>query len=389
MAEAEPAPAAKKEEEPAKPAAPAPAAFGGGRILPYVLIWIAMTYGRDMLAGPQAVEQAQNAPSAARQLLRPMYAAPRREWPLAHCGCCLTAQSASLSASVYRSLPQSAAERLSGWVLVHMHYYEKADMPQCEIVTKRTNLAVLIEHAMTKSTDRVFYHVTNNGDPFPSVSDFYGSIGAPVPSRATLFPALGDDHLLLEHVGESSTDLCPRAAVLRAAPRRNQTFSYVLFLNDGARGPLATPTASSPLRSFSDAINASAAPHLPWLAPFMSLMTSDPRLAAVGALMSCERKVHLQSWAVLLDWRVADIFLESYEASCHTSNRLEAISTGEIGPYEQLLARGFAMASLYPAVHYLDQRTPMTNALRATLHGCTNPLGGYNGASKEIGRAHV
>lgn len=65
MAEAEPAPAAK-EEEPAKPAAPAPAAFGGGRILPYVLIWIAMTYGRDMLAGPQAVEQVQNAPSAAR-----------------------------------------------------------------------------------------------------------------------------------------------------------------------------------------------------------------------------------------------------------------------------------------------------------------------------------
>ena len=287
-----------------------------------------------------------------------------------------------LSPSEKAAAEAEAAERLGGWVLVHMHYYEKADMRECEIVTKRTNLAVFIEHAMAKGSDRVFFHITNNGDPFPSVSDFYGSIGAPVPSRATLFPALGDDHLLLEHVGESSTDLCPRAAVLRAAPRRNQTFSYVLFLNDGARGPLATPTASSPLRSFSDAINASAAPHLPWLAPFMSLMTSDPRLAAVGALMSCERKVHLQSWAVLLDWRVADIFLESYEASCHTSNRLEAISTGEIGPYEQLLARGFAMASLYPAVHYLDQRTPMTNALRATLHGCTNPLGGYNGASK-------
>jgi len=111
-------------------------------------------------------------------------------------------------------------------------------------------------------------------------------------------------------------------------------------------------------------------------------MTSDPRVAAVGSLMSCERKVHLQSWAVLLDWRVADIFLESYEASCHTSTRLEAISVGEIGPYEALLARGFAMASVYPAVHYLDQHTPMTSALRATLYGCTNPLGGYNAASK-------
>ena len=62
----------------------------------------------------------------------------------------------------------------------------------------RTNLAVLIEHAMTKSTDRVFYHITNNGDPFPGVKEFYESIGAPLPERATLFPALGGAHLLVE-----------------------------------------------------------------------------------------------------------------------------------------------------------------------------------------------
>ena len=34
-----------------------------------------------------------------------------------------------------------------------MHYHERADMPPCEVVTKRTNLATLIEHAMTKSAD--------------------------------------------------------------------------------------------------------------------------------------------------------------------------------------------------------------------------------------------
>ena len=75
-AEAAPAPANKAAEPAAEPAAeaskperaPAPAAPGfGGRILPYVLVWIAMTYGRDMLAGPQQVEKAsENAPSAAR-----------------------------------------------------------------------------------------------------------------------------------------------------------------------------------------------------------------------------------------------------------------------------------------------------------------------------------
>ena len=66
--EAAPAPAAKAAEpaaEARKPEAPAGPGFGG-RILPYVLVWIAVTYGRDMLAGPQQVEKAPDAPSAAR-----------------------------------------------------------------------------------------------------------------------------------------------------------------------------------------------------------------------------------------------------------------------------------------------------------------------------------
>ena len=68
--EAAPAPAAKAAEPAAEARKPerAPAGPGfGGRILPYVLVWIAVTYGRDMLAGPQQVEKAsENAPSAAR-----------------------------------------------------------------------------------------------------------------------------------------------------------------------------------------------------------------------------------------------------------------------------------------------------------------------------------
>jgi hypothetical protein len=56
----------KAAEAAAKPET-APAAPGfGGRILPYVLVWLAVAYGRDMLAGPQQVEKAPDAPSAAR-----------------------------------------------------------------------------------------------------------------------------------------------------------------------------------------------------------------------------------------------------------------------------------------------------------------------------------
>ena len=74
MAEAEAAPPKEAAPEPPKAAEAAakpesaPAATGfGGRILPYVLVWLAGAYGRDMLAGPQQVEKAsENAPSAAR-----------------------------------------------------------------------------------------------------------------------------------------------------------------------------------------------------------------------------------------------------------------------------------------------------------------------------------
>ena len=59
-------PAAAPAAEARKPeGAPAAAGFGG-RILPYVLVWLAVAYGRDMLAGPQQVEKAPEAPSAAR-----------------------------------------------------------------------------------------------------------------------------------------------------------------------------------------------------------------------------------------------------------------------------------------------------------------------------------
>ena len=73
MAEAEAAPPKEAAPEPPKAAEAAakperaPAAPGfGGRILPYVLVWLAVAYGRDMLAGPQQVEKAPDAPSAAR-----------------------------------------------------------------------------------------------------------------------------------------------------------------------------------------------------------------------------------------------------------------------------------------------------------------------------------
>jgi len=58
-----------------------------------------------------------NAPSAARQLLRPMYAAPRREWPLAHAASRLMHLFASSSASLNWPSLECAAERLENSTL--------------------------------------------------------------------------------------------------------------------------------------------------------------------------------------------------------------------------------------------------------------------------------
>ena len=52
-----------------------------------------------------------------------------------------------------------------------------------------------------------------------------------------------------------------------------------------------------------------------------------------------------------------------------------------MGPYETVLERGYAMASVYPAVHYHDRSTPLTDGLRKTLNGCKNPLGSPLGSA--------
>ena len=62
------------------------------------------------------------------------------------------AAGAELSQAERAAEAAAATKRLGGWVLVHMHYYEKADeMAECELVTKRTNLATFIDLAMAKS----------------------------------------------------------------------------------------------------------------------------------------------------------------------------------------------------------------------------------------------
>lgn len=300
-----------------------------------------------------------------------------------------------------RTLAGSRTHASTPSVLVHLHYYEDAgDMTPCELANKRTNLAFLIERAMlanSTANDNVFFHVTFNGDDLPSLHEFYTSINVTVPSRPSLFPT-HRGNVQVERVDASSTDLCPRAAVIRKAMRvekyGTRHFSHVLFLNDGARGPFFTasevpppsPPPSSPpslppslplpstvvdgdaSSSSAARATASGAAHAEkaaaatlaaapaWLAPYMQAFAHDSRVAAVGTTLSCEFAAHLQSWAVMFRWDVTKLhLLSAYEATCGDVDKTAAIDLGEIGPHSTLLANGHAIASLFPSVPVLLQ----------------------------------
>ena len=251
-------------------------------------------------------------------------------------------------------------------VFVHYHYYEnQTGMSWTEVVNKRTNLAVFIRQAVMRSPPNVSFHITWNGDDLPTPDLFYSSINITAPAASdTIFPT--GPNVVVEKVGASTTDLCPRAHALRSStafPRNN--FSHMLFVNDGARGPFS----------------ASASESMSWIRPYVRAFRSK-NVAAAGVTMSCEVAPHLQSWALMIDSRVKDIFLSAYGASCNQS-KSDAIMTAEVGPFSHLLSRGYALSSFFAPVSQfgaaeascLDARPTRLPMLRSSLSDCHNPYG--------------
>lgn len=236
-------------------------------------------------------------------------------------------------------------------------------MSECEIVTKRTNLALFLEYAVLRRPKKAFFHITHNGDELPPMDAFYKSINMSVPARPSLFPVAKD--VRVERVNESSTDLCPRAHVLQ-----NSSYSHAFFINDGARGPLLAPGAS---QTRGDGFPA-------WLTPYMTALEHEPTVAVVGATMSCELAPHLQSWAMLMDKRVQSIFERAYDMSC-TLDKPGAISVAEVGPYKDVFEAGYAMSSVSPEIPYVAQEEAQclvdgsSPDMKLALNGCINPWG--------------
>lgn len=258
------------------------------------------------------------------------------------------------AANICQTTKRNAARKLDegtarlkpdfGLTIVHLHYFETASMVPCELVVKRTNLAFLIEMAMVPAVGfkGLRFLVTISGDELPDVTTFYRSIHAPVPRRKNLFP----DNTNVERVQGDATDLCPRAQAIQLIRRRRDLHpAYILFLNDGVRGPFGRPNQPSQ-------DTRSGKPQ--WLTRFHEAFAEDKLVQVVGTTMSCEFKLHLQSYAIMVDWRQAHRFEQAYSKCCGSSKKL-AIEYGEVGVFAGILDKGYRISSLWPDVRAVSQ----------------------------------
>lgn len=205
-------------------------------------------------------------------------------------------------------------------IFVHYHFHETASRP-CEASRKRTSLELFLQRAVLPSPPSVLFLFTLSGHALPPPAAYFESIALPRDKRAEIFPSRAN--VLVQTVPPSTTDLCHRALAIRTARSRSlrrgaPTPEFGLFLNDGARGPFLHP--DSPTLGAALGVP-------PWLARYVGAFTEgggaggsgsggSARIGAVGACFSCQIDSHLQSWAMMVDWRLSALLLERYSKTC-------------------------------------------------------------------------
>ncbi|KAJ8601456.1 hypothetical protein CTAYLR_010499 [Chrysophaeum taylorii] len=249
---------------------------------------------------------------------------------------------------VPRGIPPRTSTHTFPHLVVHLHYFESPRYDWCKIVIKRTNLAVFVNNAVLKAPPNVTFVVTASS-PLPEADEFFASIGVDDPwGEAILPPAVH-----FQRTGNTDTDLCPRARVIR----NYGNASHYLFLNDGARGPFGDEWVST----------------LAW--PF----AVDPTTRVLGVVISCQHSVHVQSWAIVVDARVKHEFIRVYDNAC-SMQKTGAIMQGEVAVGLAALAHG-SIAAFRPPLYGFTRaaaecmRAEKTPRLISDLQNCRNPLG--------------
>ncbi|KAJ1461847.1 hypothetical protein M885DRAFT_506999 [Pelagophyceae sp. CCMP2097] len=272
-------------------------------------------------------------------------------------------------------------------ILVHYHYFEDEETPAWQVINKRTNLLFFLRFAARDAPRSVKVVLTVGGTGLPTADAFFQSVGYPQDLHEQWGRDLLPPDVVLRAAATATADLCPRAAVLREFVLGVSTRpDYVLFLNDGVRGPFE-PALGTVARRGRDA--AAAKLGLPtWAARFVSALRASPEARVIGAVGSCEFDVHVQSWAMMIDARLAAKFAANYAATCEMDKK-NAIYYGEIGACVMTLRANHTILSIWPklelagalraCVHHAPAAVPKT---RAQLWQCFNMFSGAPGEGR-------
>ncbi len=243
-------------------------------------------------------------------------------------------------------------------LLVLYSYFENLADADCDTVVKRTNLHTFLTAAVFNTTD-VMFVFTFSGH-IPSADTLYTSIGVKKPPfREKILPPYDNVKMVVSTA--VAPDLCHHAQTAKNIELNK--YSHVLFLNDGVRGPF---TRAPPAMTHSKQLA-----YLPnWILQDAELLHHEPEIGAVGAVLSCQKSVHIQSYFMLM--RTEDFVLHALPSltSCHPWNPQKDWNQAvdmelEIGA--SFIRSGKKLAGLLPTVFSARSRTDFND------HLCRNP----------------
>lgn len=181
---------------------------------------------------------------------------------------------------------------------------------------KRRNLMFFVNGAVKPSdTDTEFFIFT--------ISNLHGERFSEKSSQRPLstIPEQKNVRLLFS---QASSDICAHAQALLGFEDIS-SYKYFVFINDGVRGPFTNSSE-------------------PWIETFLKPLR--PRhVALVGSTISCQHKVHVQSYFMLTKFPHIKTLLSQYRKCCKLKKWDEIIQKCEIGVSQLFLNRGFSIAS--------------------------------------------
>jgi len=255
-------------------------------------------------------------------------------------------------------------------LVVHYVYHESGSETVAAKQNKRVNLEFFLQEAVLKAPSSVEFHFSCTGY-VPSAKEYFEMLGSSqVLHRDLIFPT-GNKNVHLSFGPSSTTDLCQHGRWLGTTNLTMGPGSYLLFINDGVRGPFVTNQYAKKVLQHSF-ITEKGIPE--WFLPFLAKFSNNNDLAMVGPALSSEISTHLQSYAIALRL-ISESFIAQISQpllkACDME-KLDAISEGEIGLSKSILKQGFSLASFFPNTLNITVWDDMCMSLGRWMNGWAN-----------------